>query len=476
MKRRKIWKLWEALSMQEREKFNRWLDVELEQKQTFVRKLSEALISYQEPPSLENLWKRLYPRQSYDDARLRKLLSELMKYLKIFLAIEVFKEDQLRVESYYLHGLNLKGLSELFEKEIRQEEKKLDKAKIKDGNTIYHRFSLLKERQRYFVKYLQGPNPANELTQAFDAWWIYNKLILACNNAIQYRMRGEPIQSTLLEETLVIVNEDPFFQDYHLIHVYSKIYQILMGNDIESESDENVKYVINFLKLHKESISYDGRSNIFKLLVSHFIGLRNKRSNPSITNKLFDLYLWGCKERFVFQDGILSWMTFKNIITVMLHKREYGMVEEYMDLLIPYLPEEDRIQASKFVQSALYFERKQFRDVIEEISHHRFTNPIYEIPARIYLLQSHYELGTNEDEWILGQLSSLDRYIATQDFSSYYKKGYLNRVRFFKKILSNFTQSAYDQIMQQLTKEAQIDNVFWLQEKLSDLMHKKGRK
>ncbi len=474
MKQRKLWRIWATLDIEERKNFYRWLEVELFEKQDYVRILCRLMVPLSQPPVEEKLWEKLYVNQEYNDARMRKLISELQKWLKLYLAIESFKNDGEQIELNYLHNLNLRNLPHIFEKEYRLINRRIKRSQIKDGIYFQQMFALQKERQRFYIKYLSGKNPAMDLSRSFDIWWMYNKLILACNNEVYYRTRGKEIDSFLISEVLDIVENDSLFEEYKLIKVYAQIYRILASPQLSGTEKEGITQIIAFLRENNQFISYDNRRNIYNLLMNHYIGLKNQSNQSSITHNLFELYDWGIREKFVLRDNVLSWKQFKNIITVCLQEKEFDLIEHYLRELLPYLPKEDRREAEVFAQAGLQFGKQHFLPVIQLISTYKFSNPVYEIPARIYLLQSHYEVNHEEMDWLIGQLESLEKFIKIQKLSTNYKSAYLGKVRFFKKMLKSHTYSAYEKMYKHLIKNQKVDYSYWLEEKLQTLM-RKGR-
>ena len=68
----------------------------------------------------ENIWTQLYPNETFNDVRFRKLSSDLLKLIEGFLSQQIYDERPLQKANFLLEAIHAKKIEKLYNSAIRQ--------------------------------------------------------------------------------------------------------------------------------------------------------------------------------------------------------------------------------------------------------------------------------------------------------------------------------------------------------------------
>ncbi|MEM6804905.1 MAG: hypothetical protein AAF696_26140, partial [Bacteroidota bacterium] len=294
------------------------------------------------------------------------------------------------------------------------------------------------------------------------------KLVLELGKLQQPSKRASTSEGFMLKELFEKIQEDEDWNSQGRLQVYIRMYKLLKGDEGES------LYEILKLMQRTESLwERDELANLLMSLINFSIRGLNQTGSPQRAQELFLLFEWGIESRLFFIDQNLPEIIYKNLIDICLRIENYQKASKYLESLKNLLPEARREECYRFNLGRYHFERKAYKEVISCFIGHRFTNLVDEIDARTFLLQSQYELASEEPDWIARQLNTLARFVKNQELSPQFKLAMKNGLRLFRKLVLAYTAFEYEQLLTQIEKTRPLYRAQWLAKKTKEHIKKR---
>lgn len=465
MQKRNIWHLLSSLSAEEVKKIPRWLSAELEERQQYVQHLLSLLLaSLPEAPSEQALWDQLYPNTAYNDARLRKLLRDVNRYLEEFLAIEAFRRDRQRKDIFLLQEIHKRNLPKLFKKVYQRIDRSLEEKPFRNGAYFRKKYEMESLYQQYLIKH--RPKEKNSrlesLYQAYDRWWMYGKVELACLRA-HSQFFGSTIQNLFLPEVLLYLEQIPEDQNTGVLQIYRRLYLLL-----HQQPSDNPHEIRELVQAHETKFTDAELRTIFDLLINYHISRLSRAATRNNVEELYQLYLWGIKRRLIFQQESINLNHYKNIQTVCLQLKKFEQAKNYLERFKIHLSDDIREDAYNFNLATYLFATHKYVKVIEVLRHHKFQQLVFELPARILLIQAHYEQEGPGQDWLLTQIDSLIRFVRNQKLPAHHSKAYLNSLKIIQKLAQILTAGQIQQLAKKHKRTKPLYQAVWLSQKISE--------
>ncbi len=405
------------------------------------------------------VWGLLFAGKKFDDARCRRLLSDLCGALLSFWAIE--KNDQkpderllASAERQLELGLaddaakSLTGLSDRLRPTVDRDaesalllfraeqlladgrsaaRKSADDDLRADALDFFHRlhsFRLLAERFSYAqVVQSAGPTVSESVRKALKA----------------------PAESHLLEAwrlaVLTVSAENP---------------------------DPHGLGLIDFLHTRSEGFA---KEDLFRLytIAQNFCIRQLNAGDIRLRETLLDLYERRSDQGLLVWRGALPHGEFKNMVTLALQMKSFDRAERFVRELSGLLAPESRENAFSYNLAKIRFERGDYAKVIEGLRDVVYDDVFYAVGSRWMLLRTYYELG----EYLAfdALLDSFRHFLRrAKNISAVHRKEYLNALRFIHR-LSNLDprdKKKRSALREEIEKAAVLYGKRWFLEQLSD--------
>lgn len=466
-KNRKLWKLLALLTSKEKKQFSCWLQGELHSQTHKVVLLYQMVTSRKE---VEEIWQKLFPEimckgSPFNDSRFRKLESQLIHYIEDFLAMEAFRNRPYSRDIYLIRELNQRNANTLFDIEMRKVRRKLDKDFMLEKERFMMLYQLELEQQKHLNKShsKRKRKPASSLGEAFDLWWLHEKLWLANHDLNVQKIKGEQISTLFVPEILDLVEKNEKYHQYPLLRIYQKLYLLRQDRG-------NPKEVITLIQKYSDQLGEEELRDIFSLISNYFIQKINETGDVSYLEILLSLIELGVQDQIIFDNGYLPWRWYKNIITICIRLNKLNQAREYLNELKKSLKKEDREEAYRFNLAHCYFAEGSFAKVIKILSQ-RYSNLTYEMHSRLILCKAFYEL--NEIDELETRLRSLRVFISRQKtISEMVKKTYINQIKLFEALIKAYTLEDFVKLAQNVHSVYPLSAREWLIEKINENLAK----
>ncbi|MCI4666969.1 MAG: hypothetical protein MRZ79_02330 [Bacteroidia bacterium] len=479
MVKRKIWRLWNILSLNERNHFIRFLRSELEGKHGYLQNLAETLPreSDSELTDME-VWTALYPDIPYDDGRLRKLCGDLTSWLEDYLAIQGFRKNNGLKSLVLLRELADRQAGEEFVKAFNKAEKRWERdfSIVNLTDQYYRKFQLEIEKQNFVAKnrlnpailkgfskqaYIQENENLLEVTKAFTDYWTIQSFILGVDRSISTYKQTDP-RIIFFKEGLNLLQERSFSGESFQIQLFQ---QILFPAERSLEAFET-----NFSLLRDNSDKFSMEDlQIATSIIVNFLSIQlRKTGDKKVVSLLLEILIWGISEGPLLNNGILRAFNYNNFINLCLRARKFDMAKRYLEELKPLLSINEREEAYAMAMAGYLTAMDKPGELIRFLIGRSFSNPRYDVDARIRIIQANYEIDPMDDIWLLAQISNIQKLIRNRKgLLPLIKKQRLTFLRYFKLLVQSNSVSKKEKVRLQILETQPFPNKTWLLDKLT---------
>lgn len=408
----------------------------------------------------------VFPRLRYNDAKIRRLMSNLMKDIERFLSIESFKEEEvlqrIRVANIYLS----RSLPKHFNSTFRLMEQAQEDAVLRDSAYYYKQY-LIEEVRSNFLSHQRNRKIERNLqkvSDSLDVFYLAEKLRQSCKIVNFKSLVKHDYDIRFFNEILNYVEQGEY---NHISAIQMHYYALLM---LQDDSEERYFYKLkDLLSIHFNVLIIDDMRNLHAYARNYCIRKSNRGATKFLED-LLDLYKLALKTGLLFKNEVLPPSSYKNIVTAGIKLKDLDWTEEFIHEYKARLPEKDRDGIFAFNLANLYFAQKDYEQVITLLHRAQIDDLLLNLNVKTMLAKTYYEL--DEEDVLYSLLDSFKMFVIRKKGLGYHKDNYLNIIKFMKRLL---TISPYDkEKLKKLDEQIRATRVLtekrWLIEKLKDLL------
>jgi hypothetical protein len=433
----------------------------------------------------ENIYNELYPAKKYNDGTMRKLLSELQSLEENFLIHSAIgKKLDVRKILILLNELDEKKLDRLFENKHQALLELLNREGSYDDDFFMYNFETVVASLNYNLgKGRAGFNPPqvlNELKKC-ASFLICLSLITSLKLNQDIMVTGVSydfdFKDTLPFKYIDIIGKGNFLEYlekyspefYPVVSIYYNRFMVASGKDSNDEYYFSMKKnILSTLNLFTRSEKYnlmlflenscdekirDGKNFWNELHLVH---------NIMLTGGLFTSN----------ENDYFPLIRFRKIILTLLTLKKYNEAEDFIRLYKDKLPEEFRENMYYYSCALLSYEKKQFRQALENIMKVKFDTYSMKYDVWALKIKTQYELDYIEQSFYT--FDALKHSIKNDKKSpEWMKKRFSNFLNCFQTVLKlkagdELDRSA-DEIRNEILKSSELIEKKWLLEKLESM-------
>ncbi|MDQ3015582.1 MAG: hypothetical protein M3R25_02515 [Bacteroidota bacterium] len=412
------------------------------------------------------IWELAYPGEKYDDGRFRKLQSDLLKLIEAYYAQEAFESNPIHKARYLLDSINSNRLEHLENTAIKSA------AKFADGQlhmpAIYYYYQYEVEQSSYGFnrhKTDRGSKSNIELiVKNLDRFYLAEKL--------RY------YSSILTHQHFVAVNYKMLFIDEIIAHVKNNdyddvppilIYYQIILTSLDPQNREHYELLKNYFEKYIQLFPEAEAKDILDAMLNYCI-IRMNAGDEEYVREAFNLYKQSLLSKLLFVKGHITPWSFKNIITIGLRLKEFSWIEDFIIQGESLLEEKFRGNAITFNLAQLYFYRKEYAKVIQQLSKVEYDDFTYNLNSKTLLMASFYEL--DEFEALNSFLASFRLYIVrNKNLTKGKGKHYNNTISIVRRLIKLDTSkiAEIEKLTKEVTETQGIVSKNWILEKLAKL-------
>lgn len=415
----------------------------------------------------EKIWDALVPELPYDDARLRKYQSDLLKLVEQYLIQQEFEADNLVSQAYLLRSIKKKKLKKLHNSTLKTVKDFSNKTSYRDGNFFLGQFlieSAYDELISDFEEKRTDRTNHEYISKLLDSFYIGEKLKIYCEVLSRKKLAQHDYEISLIDDVIKFA-ESTIYANTPFVSIYYQVYKMYI-------EPNNLEHYYKFHQLLSESshLFSKGEEKTFYDFAQNYCVNQINQGNSSFLKELFGVYKNLIEKNFFDIEGSLESSMFRNIVVVALRIGEYSWTENFINNYIKVLPSDIRDNTYSFNLSQLYLYQKKYSDVIKILQEVDYNDYGTNIIAKTTLIGAYYEVG--EMDPLFSLLESFRVYLnRNKEIPSARKTNYKNLIKFTKKLLSlpPSDNKKLIQLKQEVELTKNIASRDWLLEKIAEL-------
>jgi hypothetical protein len=463
----KLIQLYTCLDSSELEAFHKWLKSPLHNTDEELSKLfvyiSSRRILSETSLDKKRIFKHLFPKESYKDLKLRRLMSKGIRNLENFVHFWMSKKNTLEQQKNIAVFLRTHNRPHLAQQQWIKGKKELTRQSDKTHHYYYNAYQL---EQEYFEQAaLQSRMQATNLQAILDNFsiaFITENLRYACIAISHKNLYTTNYSVPFLDEILSLIHQGTYV-DIPAIQLYYQAYMALT-------SPNNLTH---FESLKSNLLTYESllptkeRKDLYTLAINYCIRRINSDESQNFIREVFELYKQGLKNKALLDNGILSRFTYKNIASAGLRLEEYDWIATYIPQYAIYVESDYRESYQHYNTSKLYFAKGDYDQAMQRLVQVEYDDLFLNLDAKTMLMKIYYD--TQSYDALDSFFHSFTIYLQRKEIMGYHRENYLNIIRLTKKLLELPPRNpkARQQLQNSINLLQPLTERAWLLEQLS---------
>lgn len=412
----------------------------------------------------ENVWKKLFKDQKYNDVRFRKLNSDLLKMIEGFLSQQIYDNNKLQKSANLIQSIGNKGIKKLYTTAIRNSKSIINKHPYEDSEFYFEQYLIQKNyfeiTQHEFKNSIR--HNLDEIDHFLTVFFLIEKLRSYCNVLSQ---KTPNIKYNVVFSNEILGLAKKYKDKFPAISIYYQIYLTY----VEGENENHYFKLKQLLKDFGQKFHSVEARTLYDSSINYCIG-KNNQGHTHFLQELFELYQDYLKKEAIYVEGELHPFHFKNIVHVSLRLKNFDWTESFIHSNKKRLPESSRENAVTFNLARLFYYKKDYEKVISLLQTVEYEDIVYSLSSKSLLIATYYE--SDEIEPLYSLLESFRAYLNRRnDIPESWKRSRRNLIKFTKKLIRIVPgdQKAIDKIKTEMEESDNIADVKWLKERIAEL-------
>lgn len=419
-------------------------------------------LKHQKPiPDKAILFKKLYGNITYDDHKIRMVMSFLLKNVEQFLLHNSVFSDKAKMKTQLANIYRKRNLPKHFERTLNDAKNLLKASPYRNAGYYQNNFFLYFEE----VEFTSRISRTKELNIQLmidnqDIAYIADKLRQSCSSLTKEAISKTKYQFGLLPEVLSYVERKNLLE-IPVVALFYYCYKMLSQPE-EAENFEQFKKLI-FENSHQFP---DEEARDLYLLANNFCIRQFNLGNRHYLKDQFEIYQDGLKKNYFLLEGYLSRFTYMNIVTLGINLKAYDWLEQFIHDYKNALKKDFRESVFSLHLALLKYEQKQYDDALQLLQKAEYKDLFMNISAKTLILKIFYE--QDEFDPLLSHLSAMHIFIRRKKDLGYHRERYLNTIRFTKKLIeiNPFDKQAKADLKNEIDATKVVGEKGWLLEQV----------
>lgn len=452
--------LFAALNKEELRELSKWLDSPFHNQRADVVLLFQYLKKHlhNEHKLLPNIiWENIAPNVAYDNKLLRYTMSFLLQQLLDFLAYRQWARDPLAQNLALVKSLRQHRTNKHFYKYFESASEQLENQTLRDAAYYYHSYHLNYEKYEYEIS--QNRNTAQEFTKfsgQLTLYFVISLLKQRCAVFSHKAMSAAIDESDIPDEMLEALSAK-YMETSPVVFLYFSIYNLLKSFDEKVYAD-----VKSNLPLQLKFFPANEQRDLILLTINFCIRLWNS-GKPQFLKEAVDWYQIGLDSKALFENGVLSRFTFKNVIVAAIVMQDFVKAEHFVKIYNQFLEDKYRESTENYCLALIYFRQSEYTKAMKLLQKADFDDILHNLDARRMLLRIYYDL--DEMDALLSHIDSFKIFLKRQKNIGYHGVNYLNLINYTSKIIkTNGNKKSLEKIKTDIMNEKNVAEKEWLLE------------
>lgn len=468
MENSKLTGILQHFSRKEMTDFRQFLDADFFCVNKNVRALYKQIMS--EYPHFESdtlkkeaLFRHLFPKDTYDDKRIRYLLTDLTRQAETFLSFKAFDTDEDQKKVLLSRELARRDCEKAYFHHYQEIQNPV--SPVRDAAFYFNRYQAELDHLTYEIprQKRKAQLTVASVTNNLDKFYIARKLQLCCEIFNVQNVMQVDHQVLMLNELLEYLEKNPV-DDAPVISIYYRILMTLMHSDDEM----HFEMLKELLILHESKITHAELRDMYQYVLNYSIKKINL-GNLSYQLQLFETYKTILHNKVILIDQYLSQWDYKNICTISFRLKEFEWAGHFIEQYHSFIRASERENAFVYNKAYLHFHLAEFNKSLNLLRQVNFTDLYYQIDTRAMILKIYYEL--DDQEALRYHLQAFKIFINRNKLVSAYQRTiYSNLVKYTWKLIRNQTRkSKLALLYREISENRSTADLQWLLKKIGEL-------
>lgn len=437
----------------------------------------EYLFAAIKDDSLDNLdkkqlWAYVNKKKPFNDTKLRKLNTDLLKLVEEFLAVEGFKKNPLHQANYLLKAIAEKKIEKLYNSTISTVKRLSNQQLEKPASYYYYQYQIEKNVFNLTSEYERKTKTKSELADFniskiadnLDIFYLTEKMRYL-NTLLTWQNVTKHEQKINFRKDLIKQIQNIDYTAYPALNIYYTIYL----STVEPSIAKHYENLVSNIKEHIDLFPKDEAKDIFEAAINYCIRKYNSGENEYLEES-FNLYNFGLETEIILVNGEITPTSFRNICFCSLRLKKYDWAEDFINSYSKKLEKKYRANAVTFNLARVYWYQKKFKNVIEQLRDVEYDDIFYNLNSKVILLSTYYEL--DEFEALDFLIKSFKVFLTRKkNLPDRMRTNYHNFTKYLERLakLDHSDQKKLEKYLDDLAEEKKIASKFWLKEKAEEL-------
>ena len=413
-------------------------------------------------PEIHNL---LFPKEPFDDKRIRYLLSDIHAIALLYIGYLEVRVDTHLMDSKVSEALAKRNCTKAYSAHLTKLRRRSAENEELSPEAYFSQYRVgMTEAEWQLNHGLRSSGEMQDVLEHLDRFYLVKKLQLCCEALNVSNVLDTEQELFMLDELIWNIHDSGFATVPH-IAIYLKIIDTIK----KPEDETHFIQLTALLKQHAAQIDQDDLREMYHYVLNYSIK-RINQGDKSHREVLLDNYRQMMTEQIILQDGQVSQWHYKNVITISIRQNELDFANTFLHSYRKHLAPEIQDNAYYYNLACLRFAQCRFREAISGLQTVDLDDLYYRLDARSILLKSYYELG--DLDALFYHATSFRTFIKrNRSISAYQRTVYLNMIKFTLAIArAGANRSRLKRVQQRIDQSPQVADLQWVQAKVDEMM------
>lgn len=379
----------------------------------------------------ERVWKHLFPKEPFDDARIRQSMYFLLQNVEEFLVFTELQKDAAKTQSILLKVYRSRKIDRAFR--LTMETAKKRQQSEKHRNSAFFKAQCELEEEQYELLRTQKWTTDfkfQNFSDILDLSYMSDKLRFSCTMLSHQSVnKNANYDYGTLNDILTYIQRHEHILQEPAISIYYYAYKALT----EAENPEYFEHLIKVIFGSSDAFPLNELHDAYLLALNYCTG-RINRGQREYIKQAFDLYKNGCETGILLQNNIISKTGFGNTVLYAITLKEFAWVERFIYMFEKNLEEKHRKSMVNFSLARLFFEQNQYDKAQQYLLDFEYDDPVMNMIAKTILLKIYFERrNLNAFESLVESMRS---YLQRQEHLQAHKQLFKNLLSQMKKLIN----------------------------------------
>ncbi|MFK7807286.1 MAG: hypothetical protein AB8F74_05720 [Saprospiraceae bacterium] len=423
--------------------------------------LADYLYRQKTLPTKAVLYNNVFPEDAFDDQKLRSLMSDLHKFVELFLKWVAVQEDATSCQLALAATYRQRNLPKHFQRSISKVETMQEKQPLRNPEYYQNQLRLQVETAEFQTANKRTGNlNLQEIGDTLDTLYLARRLRHACTQLSHRAVFQTDYEFGLLKEWIDYLDESEYLK-IPAIALYYYCYRFLT----EEYSQSYFRKFRTALSTHQSHFPKEELKGLYRAAINFCIRKLNEGS-LDYSREGWELFQEGLVAGYFVENNRLSRFTFDNIVGIGLRLKEHEEVEIFIKKYNPKLASNYRDSTVNFNLARLEYDRKNYDKALQYLQISDAKDLVNQLISKTLLLKIYYE--TEEFDLLDSHLDSFRQFIRRREVSDYHQQNFRNVIHFTRKLiaLAPYDQEERERLGVAIRGEKVLTERGWLLEKL----------